>query len=136
MFPGQAKTNGPIAQFKYRLLSSTYLWVCGLQPDGQALEHRMQGEREKEHERAKRGVGLEVHVDMVGTTLQVGGRGFPLPMPMAVHQRCSLLVWPLHGILSAVQNDPLHDEHSEEAYSYNELWEGEAGLFERWKQRK
>lgn len=98
----------------------------------------MEREREEQHERTKGGMGLKVHVDMVATALQIMGCGLAGPRPISLFMPMPVAVGlyqggPLFASLSclpATQDESLNNEDSEEASSHDELWEGEAGLFE------
>lgn len=90
----------------------------------------MERERQEEHEGAKRGVSLEVDVQVVAAALQVRAR--PVAVPGLWYERGILL--PSRPHLPTVQNDPLQNEDGEEAGSHDELWQGEIALFQTHKE--
>lgn len=114
---------------------SAHLGVGALQADGEALEHRVQRQRQEEHEGAKRRVSLEVHVHVVPTALQIGAPHRPvtvLHVTVSVFRQegGSLVMGPLD--LPAVQDDLLQNEDHKEARGHDELRQRKAGL---WKSR-
>ena len=111
------------------VLTAPYLGVGPLQAYGEALEYGVKWEREEEHEGAEGGVGLEVHMHVGTTGLQVLAKGVPVPVPSIRHEGSPLLMVTMDML--AVKYNSLQNEDQEEAWGYDKFREGEANLFEQ-----
>lgn len=109
---------------------SSYLWVCALQANSKTLKHRVEREWEEEHEGAKGGVSLKVHMDMMAAALQIRTWSMAVSVSISVvlYEGRPLLLSP--SSVPTVQDNPLQYEDHEEARGHDELWERETGLFE------